>query len=67
MAREPSALWLDRFILRLGTHMPVTIQQATDVAMALYPEAGDIEPEKAADDHAARALSVKHAGTERPA
>ena len=66
MTREPSALWLDRFILRLGTHMPVTIQQATDIAMALYANAAALEPEKAADDYAAGAPTANPAAPEPP-
>jgi hypothetical protein len=49
----PSALWLDRFILRIGQLLPMTIQEASDIAMQTYTEDGDISPETAAETFAA--------------
>jgi hypothetical protein len=50
----PSALWLDRFILRIGQLLPVTIQEATDIAMQVYRGDVDLNPESAAEAFAAQ-------------
>jgi len=50
MPHAPTAAWFDRFTMRLSRLMPsVTVDEAADIALAIYPANQGISPEDAAE------------------
>jgi hypothetical protein len=53
MRHAPSAAWLDRFTTRLSRLLPsLTIDEASGVALAVFPDGGSLDPEEAAEIYA---------------
>ena len=53
MRDAPSAAWLDRFTTRLGHLLPsLTIDQASGIALSVFPDGGEMDPEEAAEIYA---------------
>ncbi len=56
MPHAPSAAWLDRFTARLGHLFPsLTIDEASGIALAMFADGGEIDPEEAAEIYALEA------------
>jgi hypothetical protein len=50
MPHAPTAAWFDRFTMRLSQLMPaVTVDEAADIALAIFPAHQGISPEDAAE------------------
>ena len=53
MRHAPSAAWLDRFTTRLSRLLPsLTIDEASGIALAVFPDGGNLDPEAAAEIYA---------------
>lgn len=53
MPRPPSAAWQDRFATRLGQLVPpLTIDEASGTALAMFPDGSEMDPEEAAEIYA---------------
>jgi hypothetical protein len=53
MPHAPSAAWLDRFTTRLSHLLPsLTIDEAARIALATFPDGGELVPEDAAEIYA---------------
>jgi hypothetical protein len=62
MPHAPTAAWFDRFTMRLSRLMPsVTVDEAADIALAIFPAHQGIGPEDAADFYVLEAGAVGRA------
>ena len=53
MRHAPSAAWLDRFTTRLSQLLPsLTVDEASGIALALFVDRGNLDPEEAAEVYA---------------
>ena len=53
MRHAPSAAWLDRFTTRLSQLLPsLTIDEVSGIALAVFPDGGNLDPEEAAEIYA---------------
>jgi len=53
MRHAPSAAWLDRFTTRLSQLLPsLTVDEASGIALALFADGGNVDPEEAAEVYA---------------
>lgn len=53
MPHAPSAAWLDRFTTRLSQLLPsLTVDDASGIALAVFPDCGNLGPEEAAEIYA---------------